>query len=111
MTVTSRLLRPITLLFLLASVNLTPQFARGEWQAHHIRQGDGKGGWATRSNIRLKTNTECGCMGLHQESLASIWFLCLHEVRNQDNFDCSNRGGILELERLTGKTDLRDSQT
>jgi hypothetical protein len=49
MTVTSRLLRPITLLFLLASVNLAPQFARGEWRAHHIRQGDGKGGWATRA--------------------------------------------------------------
>lgn len=52
MTVTSRLLKPITLLFLLASVILAPQFARGEWQAHHIRQGDGKGGWATRAALR-----------------------------------------------------------
>jgi protein-lysine methyltransferase-like protein len=34
--------------FLLMQFHITPQAARGEWQGHQIRQGDGQGGWVAR---------------------------------------------------------------
>ncbi len=52
MKVNSGLVKAITLLFLLACHVLAPQFARGEWQAHQIRQGDGEGGWVARPALR-----------------------------------------------------------
>jgi len=38
--------------WLLAFSALVPNAARGEWQEHRIRQGDGQGGWVTRPALR-----------------------------------------------------------
>jgi hypothetical protein len=38
--------------WLLAFGALAPNLARGEWQEHCIRQGDGHGGWVTRPALR-----------------------------------------------------------
>jgi hypothetical protein len=45
-------LRTLVVGFCLTAGILGPAFARGEWQEHRIRQGDGKGGWIARSAWR-----------------------------------------------------------
>ena len=94
MKVISRLLRPITLLFLLASVILAPQFARGEWQAHQIRQGDGKGGWVTRAAENLSKHEETLSLdGVTELSDAAAESLGKHD-------------GYLKLDGLASLSDL-----
>ena len=57
--------------------------ARGEWQEHHVRQGDGKGGWMTRPALRqvLKHPEATATMpfGLAQMDHGEIAILCSRE--------------------------------
>jgi len=73
------------ILFLVMNLGL-PSFARGDWQAHTIRQGDGKGGWivrpAQRQVLKHPDSEHTMPFGLVQMDNGEVAFICSREKAN-----------------------------